>query len=171
VALPKALADAFERFWAAYPRRPDNPKAAARLVFERRVREGADPAAIAAAAGRYAAAVTARRLDAIYVPHARTWLSQRRWEDYLEDAPASAPVTQPESKAPSPDHPLAWLAAEIGDDVWGSWIGRLAFDPATHTITAETSVARDKVRSLWGRQIAHHYGQDIAWEVQKRDAA
>ena len=93
MALSKSQLEAFERFWAAYPRRPDNPKAAARQVFERRIRAGADAEAIVGAAGRYADQVAATKLDPKFIPHARTWLSQARYEDYPEDVPAPADET------------------------------------------------------------------------------
>ena len=164
MAISKTLAEAFERFWAAYPRRPDNPKAAARAVFERRVREGADPQAIADAAGRYARHIAERKLDAIFVPHARTWLSQRRYEDY-EEAPASADPT-----APSPEHPLTWLKAEIGESRWASWIEPLECsgqDPVT--IIALTRFALDHVKGEWGYLLRRRYGA-VAWAVKPKDA-
>jgi hypothetical protein len=132
---------AFERFWAAYPSRPDNPKAAARQVFERRVREGADPEVIVAAAGRYRAFVASRKLDSIYIPHARTWLSQRRWEDYAE-ATVEAP-----SWAPDPGHPLAFLLDEVGEAYWRSWMERVAVD--------------------WGGEINRHFGHPVTFAVER----
>ena len=165
MAMSKTLTEAFEAFWAAYPRRPDNPKAAARVVFERRVREGADPAAIVGAAGRYAAAVVARKLDAPFIPHARTWISQRRYEDYPEDVQASAPVE------PTPEHPLAWIRGQLPESKWASWIAPLRVLEAAHPvlIIAPTSFALDHVRSEWGYLFRAHYGPDVAWAVQPKE--
>lgn len=159
MAPSKALAEWFDRFWAAYPYRLDNPKAAAREVFARRVREGADPAAIVAAAGRYAAFFKATGRDAIFLPHARSWLNQRRYEDF----PAPAPPTP----AAPIDHPLAWLINEIGLDAWESWIGPLRVDGAT--ITARTRLALETVAGRWGRVIEARLGE-VAWKVAARES-
>lgn len=155
---------AFERFWKAYPRRPDNPKAAARQVFERRVREGADPDAIVRAAAVFAARVVDRKLGDIFIPHARTWLSQRRWEDYLDDG-------EPE---PAPDphagHPLVWMRDEIGDAPWLSWIAPLEVDPGDPpTLRARLRVSLDHARERWGPLIDAHYGQPVRWTLQRKD--
>ena len=166
MAMSKTLSEAFEAFWAAYPRRPDNPKAAARLVFERRVREGADAAEIVGAAGRYAAFVVAQKIDPPFIPHARTWLSQRRYEDYPVDVQASAPVE------PSPEHPLAWLKGQIPVSAWASWIAPLQVlsagdEPAR--IIAKTDFALRYVKSEWGYLFRAHYGSDVAWSTQPKE--
>ncbi len=167
--MSKTLAEAFERFWAAYPRRPDNPKAPARLLFERRVREGADPEAIVAAACAYAVAVAGRKIDPIFVPHARTWLSQRRWEDYLpQDVPASAETPQP-----TPEHPLDWLREEMAPDTWAAWIEplQLTTEYGRVVIVARTWLAVDRVKRSWGDLIINRYGAAIGWTVERKDNA
>ena len=166
MAMSKTLLAVFEAFWAAYPRRPDNPKAAAAQVFERRVREGVDPAAIVAAAGRYAARCTETRLDPKFVPHARTWLSQARYLDYpSEDVPAPAEAIA----QPAPEHPLAWLKDHIGEARWASWIQPLAIVGANPpTITAPTQFALDHVKGEWGYLLRRHYGE-LVWAVQSKD--
>ncbi len=114
-----AVRTAFDRFMAAYPARGDNPRAPALVVFDRLVAQGDDAEQLVAAAGRFASAMKTEGREARMIPHARTWLSQRRFEDYLTDAPASA------LQGPNPEHPLHWLAAEIGDAAWVSYIGPL----------------------------------------------
>jgi hypothetical protein len=168
MAVSQALLDAFARFWLAYPARPDNPKAAAREVFVRRCMGGADPEAIILAAGRYAKRVSADALDAAFIPHARTWISQRRYEDYLEEAPASAA----EPAQPSPEHPLAWLEPDMGEARWASWIKPLQLELAEGrpaTIIAQTQFALDHVRAEWGYLIRARYGRDVAWAVKRKD--
>ena len=49
--LPKTTLDAFERFWKAYPYRAENPKAPARVVFARLIKDGHDAEALIGAAG------------------------------------------------------------------------------------------------------------------------
>lgn len=79
----------FDRFWASYPaRRGGNPKHPARLKFEAAVRYGASAEHIIAAAAHYAQEqAQLKHVGTEYVAQARTWLSQRRWEDY--PAPAA----------------------------------------------------------------------------------
>jgi hypothetical protein len=167
MAISKTLSEAFEAFWAAYPRRPENPKAAARLVFERRVREGADADAIVRAAGVYAQAMVAAKKDAAFIPHARTWLSQRRYEDYFEDALASAPA----SAEPSPEHPLAWLKNDIGDAAWSSWIAPLQLLQTVDQVLviARTQFALDHVKREWGYLVRRHFAAEVSWAVQPKD--
>ena len=161
MAMSKTHLAAFDGFWAAYPCRPDNPKAAARQVFERRVREGADPDAIVGAAGRYAAHCAATQLDSKFVPHARTWLAQRRYEDFA-DVPAQA------APQPDPEHPLAWVKAEIGEARWASWISPLTLAGDPPVITALTQFALDHVRDEWGYLLRRRYGA-VGWALKAKD--
>ena len=83
-------AEDFELFWKAYPRLEGNPKSAAYAEWLKAMKAGVAPAIIIAAAARYAAACAKR--DDPKVAHARTWLHQRRWEDWGEGA-APMPVS------------------------------------------------------------------------------
>lgn len=166
MALSAVQLAVFERFWAAYPRRPENPKAAARAVFGRLLLAGVDPEAIVAGAAAYAALCRREAKDPKFIPHARTWLSQRRFEDYQDEAPASAPAGEP---SPEP-HPLAWLLAEIGEEAWRSWIAPLRVETTADgaRVVARTGFALDRVRRDWGRRIETHYGQVVwAWPNPK----
>lgn len=82
--LPNHIADDFEAFWAAYPKRPNNPKAAARTAFARALRV-ARPGEIMAGLRRYEFAAEPRMR-----PMATTWLHQCRWECESEDLTADA---------------------------------------------------------------------------------
>lgn len=62
----------FERFWAAYP--IHIAKDAARRAWAKRLKSGADPEVLIAAAGNYAT-WTSRFSDPGYVKHAATWLN------------------------------------------------------------------------------------------------
>lgn len=68
--------EAFERFWAAYPR--GHGKGAARKAWPKAVRVAGDAELIIAGASRFAA--DPNRDDA-YTPHASTWLNAERWND------------------------------------------------------------------------------------------
>jgi len=162
MSLSAQLLDAFERFWSAYPRRPENPKAPARQVFARLVKGGDSAEALIAAAGRYAAFCKASGKDPLFIPHARTWLNQRRFEDFAEDAQASA-SSAPE---PSPEHPLDFLRPIAGEG-FASWIAPLAVDLAVvpPVVTAPTAFARDTVRARWGREIEARLGL-VEWRAK-----
>lgn len=157
-----AVRAAFDRLMKAYPARGDNPRAPALVVFARLVMvEGEDAEVLIAAAGRFAAVLKAEAREARMIPHTRTWLSQRRFEDYLSDVPASAPA------GPSPEHPLFWLAAEIGDAAWMSYIGPLVLERSgnTNRIEAPTQFALSRVRDSWGRLIQARIGA-VLWAVK-----
>lgn len=105
----KAVKVWFEEFWAVYPQRKGaNPRKTAFAKFESRVRAGADPAAIIAAAGRYAAELKADgKIASPFVAQAATWLNQDRFEDYAK--PADAAATGPISLIAAPGTPQ-WQA-------------------------------------------------------------
>jgi DNA-binding transcriptional ArsR family regulator len=76
-ALPGlSLDDAFDQFWAAYPRK--TAKGAARKAWPTAVERAGGPEVIVAGAARYAA--DPNRDDA-YTAHPATWLRADRWED------------------------------------------------------------------------------------------
>lgn len=158
-AATKAIAD-FERFWSAYPRRPDNPKAMARKRFLELLKRGIQADDLVAAAGVFAARLKARGLDAEFIPYASTWLHQSRFEDYLPDPTA-------EAAAPPGDHPLAWMAPVIGDDAFRSWIApadAALIEGLPTIITFHTRTALLHVRQTWGRLLADRLGE-IEWRV------
>jgi hypothetical protein len=78
----------FEEFWAAYPKRPGNPKHPAKLKYQNaRRRLLVSRLTILEAAKAYA---TSRKgEDPKFTQQAVTWLNQRRWEEYA-DAPSPA---------------------------------------------------------------------------------
>lgn len=139
----KAVHAAFERLMKAYPARGDNPRTPALKAFATLVADGEDPEALVRASGRFAEVMKAENRDRRMIPHTRTWLSQRRFDDYLSDAPASAGDDQP-----NPEHPLAFLAETIGIAAWKSWIGSLAIgeEAGLPLITARTAFQLDHIR-------------------------
>lgn len=70
----------FEVFWREYPRKVG--KRAAFQVWERELRAGTDPAEIIE--GLRAQLPGLLRKELQFIPHARTWLHQGRWEDEVE---------------------------------------------------------------------------------------
>jgi hypothetical protein len=75
--------DAFERFWAVYPRRV--AKEAARKAFAKAVANGTAVETLIAGAQRYAA--ERKDQDPKYTKHPATWLNGGCWEDELPGAP------------------------------------------------------------------------------------
>ncbi len=79
----------FEMFWDAYPKRPNNPKHPAWQVWEKL--EKADlpaPVQMVVAAQRYGDYCKAEKIEPKFIAHARTWLHQRRWEEFLAEPEA-----------------------------------------------------------------------------------
>lgn len=91
------IADPFEEFWKAYPKRDgSNPKHPAKTKFVAAVKSGTEPAAIIAGAGRYAAEASAKgQVGTPYVMQASTWLTKRCWADY-------APIINGATGPPAP---------------------------------------------------------------------
>lgn len=159
----QAVQAAFDRLWAAYPYRRDNPKAPARVMFAKLLESGEDAEALIVAASRYAAFCRAEKTASVFIPHARKWLHQRYFEDFMTDA--DAPASAPEG--PSPDHPLAALYAEIGAGAWASYVAPLIIDQTVEPVRliAVTRFALDRLRRDHGRRIEAVLGPCI-WEVR-----
>jgi len=115
-------APGFEAFWAAYPRR--DAKMAAATEYARIAPGPALQAAILAGVHRACATAAWREVmrddpERRRIPHARTWLHQRRWEDPIAAAPAPSMSSAPQLPAE-----LATLLEAAGiarrDHVWFS---------------------------------------------------
>lgn len=161
----QAVRTAFDRLMTAYPARGDNPRAPALAVFARLVATGEEPEALIRAAGRFAEVMKAEGREPRMIPHTRTWLSQRRFDDYLTDVPASAPGDAPR---PNPEHPLFWLAAEIGEAAWLSYIGPLTVEEEAGMplIVARTAFQLDRLRKAgWQAMIEARLGV-ACWRVR-----
>lgn len=88
--------ETFERFRAAYPKRDGgNPKEPARKKFEAATKSGIDPEAIIRGALAFAAAEQKRgNVGTRFIPHAATWLNERRWEDFQAASAAAKPADE-----------------------------------------------------------------------------
>lgn len=161
------LAEAFDAFWAAYPKRPWNPRARALKVFAKLVKARVDPAALIGAAGVFAADCQTRAIAPDFIPYASTWLTDRRDLDF----PASTPsAPSPEGPGAS-EHALGWLLqAGVAAADFGAWISPLRVEDraGVTTIIARTGVARDRVRQTWGRLIIDRLGA-VDWIVERND--
>lgn len=129
-ALPATLGASFAAFWAAYPERKPNPRALAEKEFARAIKAGADAAELVAAAAGYAAEVKRLGTANDFIVHARTFLRQDRWRDYLAGPEAA-------SAAPAePEHPL-WplLKSDMDAATFAAWIGRCRYSKPGEVIT------------------------------------
>ena len=171
VALPAALAPAFDEFWAAYPKRSPNPRALAEAAFAAAVKAGAKPAELVAAAGRYAAECAAKAVREEFIVHARTFLAQRRFLDYLAPEPPVAATPA----AAEPAHPW-WPAFRgwITPAGFAQWIAPLVwvvesqdFDTGrvNCTLRAPSGFHRDHVRERYSEPLKAALGcSRIYWE-------
>jgi hypothetical protein len=102
---------AFEDAWAAYPKRPNNSKAAARRAWEARRRAGERAEVMAAGIQRYAAYVEAEGIEPRFVKMAATFLGpdQHYLNDFTVTARARrAPRLTPSAEAEIDAEPI-WL--------------------------------------------------------------
>jgi hypothetical protein len=81
----------FDTFWQIYPsrRQHSNPKKPALAKFNAAVKTGTPPADIIRGAENYAAHVRQEETDPQFIPQAKTWLGQERWEQYQTAMPPS----------------------------------------------------------------------------------
>lgn len=147
--LPARLRGDFEAFWKAYPPRSPNPRALAEVAFLKAVVGGVQPSDLVAAATAYAAEVKRRGVAEDFIVHARTFVSQQRFLDYLPQPERTA--TEPDT-ARAIDHPL-WPAmrSRIDAHPFRRWIEPLVV--VTHSegdaalLQAPSRFHRDWVRS------------------------
>lgn len=157
----------FEAFWAAYPKRlGPNPKAAAAKVFAKLTRV-ISPGDLIRAATTFATECVKLKVDPAFVPHARTWLAQERWTDYLAQPEAAQAV--PATDLPELYHRLRLRRPDLTAAVWKSWFSALAFDQRADgtVITTPSAFTRDYCRTHWGYDLAVLLGQ-LEWRVATR---
>lgn len=151
----------FEAFWAAYPKRPGNPKLAAKKQWMALAKLGTLPSLslILSAVKAYKANCTASKTAPEYIAHARTWLSQQRWADWLpqEDArqPAAISVTSDWTDA----YP-AWAAfkAKLEPSRWALWFSQARPNGSETTLIVPTRFDRDKIREVYEDVLERHFG-------------
>jgi uncharacterized protein YdaU (DUF1376 family) len=84
---PAVYSSEFEEFWIAYPRH-DCSKAEALKSYQSIIREGIEHGRIITGTKEFRANVERNGTGQRFIPHASTWLNQRRWEaDYRDERP------------------------------------------------------------------------------------
>lgn len=159
----------FEQFWRAYPRRRPNPRPEACVEWHLALQAlatltpplGAEH--LIAAAERFAEECRRENVDAVFIPHARTWLHRHRFMDYLEDHRAEgrgqkaekAPCAAASARRPA-DPRLQPLAAEIGRTLFDTWLAPLEI--VEHPNGLIRIIAPDPAHRDWVR---NHYGDAL----------
>ncbi|WP_165837798.1 DnaA N-terminal domain-containing protein [Zavarzinia aquatilis] len=161
--LPTHLRGAFEAFWSAVPKRPADRPGKAREEFARLVKGGLDPQALVRAAERYAADVSARRVDPQFIPLVGKWLREGGHEAFPDPAPADEPaeLTVDTSVTQDPVH-TALVAAGMTEADHRSWIARCQLDVdrerSTLLVRAPTRFVADTVRDRFGPILLRAFG-------------
>lgn len=155
--------EAFEQFWAEYPKRPNNPKHPAWLEWERLVKAKALPAQseMMRAVRSYASLMRAEKIEPKYIAHARTWLHQRRWEEFLEAAESV--------KAEAPQVPS--IFGTVKNATFLNWWRSIAFgleivDEAEHVVIRTKDRYRMSQLETDANVIARVIGRDVRVECR-----
>lgn len=159
--LTRAEQEVFGRFWAAYPPRPLNPRRAAELEFARALEAGVEPEDLVLAAAAYARQVAVESVAPAYRPHARTWLYQERYLDFL---PAGGSGGERPDAGGGADHPL-WprFAGLVTPAIFASWIAPLEIEqtPDGLVVTARSAFTADTVGQRYREIIERAMGARI----------
>jgi len=106
--------DEFEEFWAAYPKRPNNPKKPAKLKYMAARKRGVPHDVIMAGVNAYAQ-IRANE-DPKFTKLAETWLNKECWQDdYTLDGGTSRPEPQMEAAEKWLDEIVAVYPGHVGD--------------------------------------------------------
>lgn len=104
----------FAEFWAAYPKRPNNPKKPAKLKYMAARKRGVPHDVIMAGINAYAQARANE--DPKFTKLAETWLNKECWQDdYTLDGGANRPEPQMEAAEKWLDELVAVYPGHVGD--------------------------------------------------------
>lgn len=146
----------FERFFEAYPKRQGDPEGAAEVAWESLKKGGELPEidALIDAVNRWKAA---RKLEADppFVPFAKTWLAEKRWNDW-----PAPPPPEPHKRDWAEAYPDTWgrLKASLTPNEWAFWLGKCTINGPPHVLYAPDKFIREKVEVKYGTQIAAMFG-------------
>ncbi len=158
----------FEAFWSAYPRRiGTNPKKLAYNAWTKMLKQ-ASADDLTRAAKAFAAECAKLKTDPAFVPHARTWLNQERWTDYLGSSPDTPPEGDGED-LPHLFHILRDRRPDLTVAIWKSWLAPLKISKKSGEpiiITAPTAFESSQCQTRWGSDLTALLGP-IVWRVAK----
>lgn len=172
------IQDDFDIFWAAYPKRPGNPKAPAREEWAKLTKTGALPPLermIQAARAYTMHCVKHSTLNSNYVAHTRTWLHQKRWEEW---APPAALGENPGTRQAVDILPLGFedIARRVIDRfgvlVWRGWFGKAQWsrDDQGLVITVQGRFDAHKIQTDFAEAIEAMSGQGVWIKIGPRNA-
>jgi|694.fasta_scaffold28940_6 hypothetical protein len=150
----------FEAFWAAYPKRPGNPKAPARKEWERLSGRYDFPRleVMIECARRYAAHCAKDARGPEFIAHTRTWLFQERWRDWqvegqqrLPEAPGQAKANLEPDGSWRTEGPWLVFRKEVGEQVWKWWFNDLTFEQGV--LTTRSKFDRDYIDQKYGDRL------------------
>ena len=151
----------FELFWRSYPSRGGgnaNPKQPARVIWDRLVKRDELPpmAEMITLTQRFCKqCVSNKSYGTPYVPHARTWLSQMRWEGNEGPVPAPTLTVNPSVLPLGYEDVARKLIESIGQAKYMAWFGQAQWSNGGDTI-------RIKVLSNYERNtIEQQYKADL----------
>lgn len=163
----------FEKFWDAYPKRQGDPEGAAELAWDEAAKRPDFPGvdAIVAALSRWK---TARKLesDPPFAPYAKTWLAEKRWNDW-----PAPPPPEPHKRDWAEAYPDTWgkLKASLTPNEWAFWLGKCTINGPPHVLYTPDKFTREKVETKYGAQIAAMFGGKgtvrVLGEIQQGAAA
>ncbi len=157
----------FERFWKAYPKREGNPKFPAWKEWEKAQKQSlAEPDQIIAAALRYAQHLRQPDNSWLTPAHARTWLHQRRWEDYSEQDQATPPE-MPRINATDADwkRALYQLSKEIGAPAFNAWFSEALFLAQPYEMIVKSQFFKDRIASNYQPRLEQLLGKSVRVKV------
>lgn len=152
----------FNAFWSAYPRNTNMSKAKA---FESWKRSGAAEVPIAdmlkAVAGYKAFVVREQaRKGGYVVKHAQGWLTERRWEPYLETESIFAAAAP---KSDWGDEKLGWTTFKnsIPATVWTSFFAECVPSDDGRVLTAPSAFVRDRIEAQYASRLRSIFGPEF----------
>lgn len=158
----------FEVFWKAYPRSPNMSKAAALKSWRAQKSHLPPLPSLLAALAKYKAfldAETRKRGREYPAKHAQGWLSERRWEGYLQ---ADEAPLKPTAHAPDwADNIPLWQAfkANLPPAEWQAWFSTARPNGSLASLVVQSKFARDKIDQVYGERLHAHFGDNFVLKV------
>lgn len=170
---PPPVTDEFKKFWDAYPKRQGDPESAAEMAWDLLKNSGDLPKidVLLSAVTRWKAA---RKLesDPPFAPYAKTWLAEKRWNDWPEPPPP-----EPHKRDWAEAYPDTWakLKASTTPNEWAFWLGKCTVNGPPHVLYAPDKMTREKVEQKYGARISAMFGDKgtvrVLGEIQHGAAA
>lgn len=169
----------FELFWACYPKRSGaNPKAEARKVWDKMLSKGQLPPMeeLLRATQIFASQCGREKITGTqFVPHARTWLNQRRFESdaaVVIPAPITPQVDMSSVLPAGYESAAKALIKEIGQARYLAFFGKAKWSNGGPTIRIEVPSAFDRqtIEINWADRLEQLTGKTIeVMQPAKRD--